>query len=155
MISWDSEWRLISWRGDICTNKQQTFVKMWNWNTFSPRWVKIDSNAVSVFVVVLVVFDKYWIWDKQACLGENCVKYMGYWERQLVGDQLSGRLCLTTHKEKCTTTKEMEILLRQRQRLLFKSVWMTGWEKDEVKCTCLHFCWFFLWNTENCLSMHL
>ena len=27
-----------------------------------------DSIAVSVFVVILVEFDKYWIWDKQACL---------------------------------------------------------------------------------------
>ena len=28
----------------------------------------IDSIAVSVFVVILVEFDKYWIWDEQACL---------------------------------------------------------------------------------------
>ena len=33
--------------------------------------------------------------------GGNCGKYVGYyWQRQLVGDQLWGRLCLTTHKEK-------------------------------------------------------
>ena len=28
----------------------------------------LDSIAVSVFVVILVEFDKYWIWDEQACL---------------------------------------------------------------------------------------
>ena len=33
--------------------------------------------------------------------GGNCGKYVGYyWQRQLVGDQLWGRLCLTTQNEK-------------------------------------------------------
>ena len=31
----------------------------------------LDSIAVSVFVVILVEFDKYWIWDEQACLPDH------------------------------------------------------------------------------------
>ena len=27
-----------------------------------------DNIAVSIFVVILVDFEKYWIWDEQACL---------------------------------------------------------------------------------------
>ena len=34
----------------------------------------LDSIAVSVFVVILVDFDKYWNWDEQACLVESLKK---------------------------------------------------------------------------------
>ena len=37
-------------------------------------WPILDSIAVSVFVVILVEFDKYWIWDEQACL-TNPIKH--------------------------------------------------------------------------------
>ena len=36
----------------------------------------LDSIAVSVFVVVLVEFDKYRIWDEQACL----IQYTNVWD---------------------------------------------------------------------------
>ena len=44
-------------------------------------WWQLESIAISVFVVILVEFDKYW--DKQACLvtagGLNCWQIVWWW----------------------------------------------------------------------------
>ena len=43
----------------FCQTDWQTPISCISW---------LDSIAVSVFVVILVDFDKYWDWDEQACL---------------------------------------------------------------------------------------
>ena len=74
--------------------------------------------------------------------GGNCGKYVGYyWQRQLVGDQLWGRLCLTTHKEKWKLPKTIGcrnlwkiIFLQQMCSTISKLPFSTAAQPNFVIC---------------------